>query len=276
MIHIVTDSTSDIPADLRRELDITVVPAHIIFGLDTFEDGVNLTRDEFYQRLTTDPQLPTTAAPSPGEFVEVYQRLGGEIVSIHLASRLSAIYTAAHTASEMITNGGKVSVYDTTQLTMGIGWLVIAAARAAKQGQSVDQIRQLLESMRPRARVYAVLDTLEYMQRSGRVSWAKGFIGQLLSIKPIVEVRDGEVQLTDRVRTRNKSIERLKEKVVALGALESIAVLHTHAHAAAQQLADEFKVLLPNLREPILISEATTTIGSYTGPNGLGVAVIIA
>jgi DegV family protein with EDD domain len=276
MVHIVTDSTSDIPADLRRELDITVVPAHIIFGLETFEDGINLTRDEFYQRLTTDPQLPTTSAPSSGEFVEVYQRLGGEIVSIHLASRLSAIYNAAHTASHMIDDKAKVVVYDTTQLTMGIGWLVIAAARAAQQGQSVTQIMQLLETMRPRVRVYAVLNTLEYMQRSGRVSWARGFIGQLLNIKPIVQVHDGEVKLIDRVRTRHKSIERLKDMVVTLGALESIAVLHTHAHAAAQQLADEFKTLLPNLREPIIISEATTAIGSYTGPNALGVAVIIA
>jgi DegV family protein with EDD domain len=275
MVHIVTDSTSDIPAELRRELDITVVPAHIIFGLETFEDGVNLTRDEFYQRLTTDPQLPTTSAPSSGEFVEVYQRLGGEIISIHLAARLSAIYNAAHTASHMI-DTAKVVVYDTTQLTMGIGWLVIAAARAAKQGQSVAQIMQLLESMRPRARVYAVLNTLEYMQRSGRVSWAKGFIGQLLNIKPIVEVHDGEVQLIDRVRTRHKSIERLKEMVVALGSIESIAVLHTHAHADAQQLADDFKTLLPKLREPIIISEATTAIGSYTGSNALGVAVIVA
>jgi len=275
MVHIVTDSTSDIPADLRRELDITVVPAHIIFGLETFEDGVNLSRDEFYHHLATDPQLPTTSAPSSGEFVEVYQRLGGEIVSIHLASRLSAIYNAAHTASHMI-DTAKVTVYDTTQLTMGIGWLVIAAARAAQQGQSVAQIMQLLETMRPRARVYAVLNTLEYMQRSGRVSWARGFIGQLLSIKPIVQVHDGEVKLIDRVRTRHKSIERLKEMVVALGAIESIAVLHTHAHKDAQQLADDFKTLLPNLREPIIISEATTVIGSYTGSDALGVAVIIA
>jgi DegV family protein with EDD domain len=276
MIHIVTDSTSDIPADLRRELDITVVPAHIIFGLETFEDGINLSRDEFYQRMAIDPQLPTTSAPSSGEFVEVYRRLGGEIVSIHLASRLSAIYNAAHTASHMIDDAVKVVVYDTTQLTMGIGWLVIAAARAARQGQSAAQIMQLIEAMRPRARVYAILNTLEYMQRSGRVSWAKGFIGQLLHIKPIVEVRDGEVKLIDRVRTRHKSIERLKEMVVALGAIESIAVLHTHAHETAQQLADEFKTLLPNLREPILISEATTAIGSYTGSNALGVAVIVA
>lgn len=275
MIHVVTDSTADIPADFCRELDITVVPAHIIFGLQTYEDGINLTRDEFYQRLTTEAQLPTTSAPSAGEFVEVYQRLGGEIVSIHLAARLSAIYAAAHTAGHMV-NNANVVVFDTTQVSMGIGWQVITAARAAEQGQSAAQIIQRLETLRPRTHVYAVLNTLEYLHRSGRVSWAKGLIGQLLKIKPIVEVRDGEVQLTDRVRTRHRSIERLKEKVAALGPLESLAVLHTHALAEAQQLANEFKALLPNLREPIVISEASTAIGSYTGSSALGVAVTTA
>jgi DegV family protein with EDD domain len=275
MIHIVTDSTADIPADICRELDIAVVPAHIIFGMESFEDGITLTRDEFYHRLAETSQLPTTSAPSIGEFSEVYQRLGGEIVSIHLAARLSAIYSAAYSAGQMI-DKAKVSVFDTTQLSMGIGWQVIAAARAAKQGQSVDQIMKLLEDIRPRIRLFAVLDTLEYLQRSGRVGWIRGFIGQLLHIKPVVQIADSEVNLIDRVRTRHKSIERLKEMVLALGSIASLAVLHTHAHTAAQQLADEFKVLLPNLRGPIVISEATTAIGSYAGSNALGAAVVVA
>lgn len=275
MIHIVTDSTADIPADLCRELDIAVVPAHIIFGMETFEDGITLTRDEFYHRLADASQLPTTSAPSPGEFSEVYQRLGGKIVSIHLASRLSAIYSAAYGASEMTANVS-VTVFDTTQLSMGIGWQVIAAARAAKQGQSADQIIKLLEDIRPRIRLFAVLDTLEYLQRSGRVGWLRGFLGQMLHIKPVVQVADGEVNLIDRIRTRHKSIERLKELVLSLGPIESLAILHTHAHADAQTLADDFAKLFPALRESILISEATTTIGSYAGSNALGVAVVVA
>ncbi len=275
MIHIVTDSTADIPADICRELDIAVVPAHIIFGTESFEDGITLTRDEFYHRLAAATQLPTTSAPSPGEFTEVYQRLGGEIVSIHLAARLSAIYSAAYSAGQII-DSAQVSVFDTTQLSMGIGWQVIAAARAAKQGQSVKQIMKLLENIRPRIRLFAVLDTLAYLQRSGRVGWIRGFIGQMLHIKPVVQIADSEVNLIDRVRTRHKSIERLKEMVLALGSIDSLAVLHTHAHADAQQLADEFKALLPNLRGPIVISEATTAIGSYAGSNALGAAVVVA
>jgi DegV family protein with EDD domain len=153
---------------------------------------------------------------------------------------------------------------------------VIAAARAARQGQSSDQIMALLEGMRPRVRLYAALDTLEYLQRSGRVGWASGLIGQLLNIKPIVEVHSGEVHLIDRVRTRHKSIDRLKELVLSLGPIEALAVLHTHAHSAAQMLADDFARLLPNLQEPIAIGEATTAIGSYAGSNALGVAAVIA
>ncbi len=275
MVHIVTDSTADIPADLCHELDIAVVPAHIIFGTETFEDGITLTRDEFYHRLAEASQLPTTSAPSIGEFSEVYQRLGGEIISIHLASRLSAIYAAAYGASEMIANDS-VTVFDTTQISMGIGWQVVAAARAAKQDKSVGEIIHLLESIRSRVRVYAALDTLQYLQRSGRVGWIRGFIGQMLHIKPVVQVADSEVNLIDRVRTRHKSIERLKELVLSLGSIESLAVLHTHAHADAQALADDFAKLIPALRKSILISEATTTIGSYAGSNALGVAVVVA
>lgn len=275
MVHIVTDSTADIPPDVCRELDIAVVPAHIIFGTESYEDGVALTRDEFYQRLTAEAQLPTTSAPSAGEFAEVYQRINGEIVSIHLASRLSAIYSAAYAGSQIVEHA-TVTVFDTTQLSMGIGWQVIAAARAARQGQSVDQIMQLLADIRPRVRLLAVLDTLEYLQRSGRVGWIRGMIGQMLHIKPVVQVIDGEVHLIDRVRTRHKSIERLKAMVMELGAIDALAVLHTHAYADAQVLAGEFRSLLPNLREPIIVSEATTAIGSYAGSNALGAAVIIA
>jgi DegV family protein with EDD domain len=272
MVHIVTDSTSDIPADFVRELDITVVPAHVIFGNESYDDGVTISRDEFYQRLAASKDLPTTASPSAGEFAEVYQRLGGEIISIHLAAKLSGVLNTVHAATQLVPDLN-VTLFDSTSLAMGLGWQVIAAARAAQSGQSVAQIMQLLENVRSRVRVYAGLDTLEYVRRSGRVSWARAKFGQLLHIKPIVEVRDGVVSQLERVRTRRNLLARLKELAHELGPLESLAVQHTRAYDAARAMADELAAVLP-IQQPIVVCEATTTIGTHIGPNGLGIIAV--
>lgn len=272
MVHIVTDSTSDIPADFVRELDITVVPAHVIFGNDSYDDGVTITREEFYQRLVASSELPTTATPSAGEFAEVYQQLGSDIVSIHLAAKLSSVFSTAHAATQLVPDLN-VTLFDSTSLAMGLGWQVIIAARAAQAGQSVAQIIQLLEDTRPRVRVYAGLDTLEYVRRSGRVSWAKAMVSQLLHIKPILEVRDGVVTQLERVRTRRTLQARLKELAHELGPVDSLAVQHTRAYDDARLMADELAAVLP-LREPIVVCEATTTIGTHIGPNGLGIIAV--
>ncbi|HZY41188.1 MAG TPA: DegV family protein, partial [Anaerolineae bacterium] len=269
MIHIVTDSTSDIPPDFVRELDITVVPAHVIFGEDSYDDGVTITRDEFYQRLATSKELPTTATPSAGEFAEVYQRLGGEIISIHLAAKLSGVLNTAYAAAQLVPDI-HVTLFDSDSLAMGLGWQVIAAARAAQAGQSSAQIIRLLENLRPRVHVYAGLDTLEYLRRSGRVSWASAMLGQLLNIKPIIEVKDGGVAQLERVRTRRTMLKRLKQIAHELGPLDSLAVQHTRAYDDARAMAAELAATL-NVRQPIVVCEATTTIGTHIGPNGLGI-----
>ncbi|MFN8597959.1 MAG: DegV family protein [Anaerolineae bacterium] len=272
MVHIVTDSTSDIPAEFVRDLNITVIPAHVIIDGQSYDDGVTLTREEFYQRLTTSDSLPTTATPSVGEFVEAYDQIGGDIISIHLSSRLSGVYSTAYAAAHLAEQA-RVTLFDSTSLAMGLGWQVVAAARAALQNQSVAAIMQMLADIRPRVRVYAALDTMEYLRRSGRVGWAKAVLGQLLSIKPIVEARDGEVSQLERVRTRHKMIERLKDLAYQLGPVDALAVQHTRSLADAQSLAAE---LTPNLslREPIVVCEATTTIGTHIGPNGLGIIAV--
>lgn len=272
MVHIVTDSTSDIPADFVRELDITVVPAHVIFGNESYDDGVTLTREEFYRRLVTSSELPTTASPSAGEFAQVYQRLGGDIISIHLASKLSGVFNTAHAATQLVPDLN-VTLFDSTSLAMGLGWQVISAARAAQNGQSVAQIMHLLSDTRPRVRVYAGLDTLDYVRRSGRVGWAKAVVSQLLHIKPILEVRDGVVTQLERIRTRHKLIERLKQLAHELGPLDELAVQHTRAYADARVLADDLAAVLP-LKRPIVVCEATTTIGTHIGPNGLGIIAV--
>ena len=279
MIRVVTDSTADIPDEVVRELDITVVPVHVIFGTQSYDDGINLSRQEFYERLASANPLPSTSAPSVGEFESAYRRLqdsGAEtVISIHIARALSVVQNAALIGADGVP-GLSVTLVDSEQVSMGLGWQVIEAARAAKAGKSAAEVVDAAERTKQRVRLYAALDTLEYVRRSGRVGWAAAAIGQLLKIKPLVEVRNGMVLSLDRARTRAHSIQRLKDLIADQGALRGLTVLHTHAIDAARSLADEFRTLYPALSDPIHVVEATTAIGTHVGPNGLGVACVLA
>jgi DegV family protein with EDD domain len=252
-----------------------VIPVHVIFGEESFDDGVTITREEFYRRLKTTKVLPTTSTPSAGEFAEVYQRVGGEIVAIHVASKWSSLLNVARLGAELAP-AAQVIFFDSGKLAMGLGWQVILAARAAQQGKSAVEIVQLLQAAKHRVRLFAALDTLEFLRRSGRVNTFLARFGQLLSIKPIIDVGDGEVSMIDRVRTRHAAIDRIREMTHELGPLQSLAVLHTSNYDAARALADEFVLSIPNLREPVIVCEATTAVGTHVGPNGLGIAAIVA
>jgi DegV family protein with EDD domain len=275
MISIVTDSTSDIPPDIARELNITAIPVHVIFGEESFDDGVTITREEFYRRLKITKVLPTTSTPSAGEFAETYRRVGGEIISIHVAAKWSSLLSVAQLGAGLAPEA-QVTFFDSGKLAMGLGWQVILAARAAQQGQSAAEILQVLQSAKHRVHLFAALDTLEFLRRSGRVNALVARFGELLSIKPIIDVGDGEVSMIDRVRTRHAAIDRVKEMTYELGPLQSLAVLHTSNFETACALADEFAMTVPNLREPIIVCEATTAVGTHVGPNGLGIAAIVA
>jgi DegV family protein with EDD domain len=275
MVNIVTDSTADIPPDIARELHLTVIPVHVIFGEESFDDGVTITREEFYRRLKTTRVLPTTSTPSIGEFAEVYQRVGGEIVSIHVAAKWSSLLNVAQLGAELAPEA-RVTLVDSGKLAMGLGWQVILAARAAQQGKPAAEIVQLLQAAKHRVRLFAALDTLEFLRRSGRVNAFLARFGQLLSIKPIIDVGDGEVSMVDRVRTRHAAVDRVREMTYNLGPLQSLAVLHTSSYDTARALADEFAMSIPDLREPIIVCEATTAVGTHVGPNALGIAAIVA
>jgi len=272
MVRIVTDSTADIPPELGA--DVTVVPCFVEFGTSSYLDGVDITREQFYARLTQDDVTPKTAAPGAGMFEEVYRHVAGErdeVLSIHVAGTLSSMINSARLGAQSVAPD-RITVYDSETVTMGMGWMCIAAARAARQGFSRERIVKLLDEMRSRAHVFAAPDTLEFLRRSGRVSWASAMVGQVLNIKPIVGVYRGVVKLLDRVRTRARSIQRLKELVRGLGPLESLAVLHTTAYEAAMELARDLAHLAP---PPIPVIEVTPVIGSHVGPNGLGLAAIV-
>jgi fatty acid kinase fatty acid binding subunit len=272
MIKIVTDSTADIPPDLGA--DITIAPCFIQFETASYLDGVDITREQFYARLAGSNVMPKTAAPSAGIFEETYRRVAGEgdeVVSLHVAGALSGMVNSARLGAEAV-SPTRITVYDSESVTMGLGWMCVAAARAARQGKSVAQVIALLDEMKTRTHVFAALDTFEFLRRSGRVGWASSMVGQLLNVKPLVGVYRGVVRLVDRVRTRARSIQRLVELAAGLGKLESLAVLHTTAQEAALQLAHQVAHLAP---APIPVVEVTPVIGTHVGPNGLGLAAIV-
>jgi DegV family protein with EDD domain len=275
-VRIVTDSTADIPDDLAQDLEIGVIHDYINFGTQSLRDRIDISRTEFYTRLRTEPEMPTTASASVGDFEEVYRGAGaleGSIVSLHPPAHISALYHTAHLAAQSFPEG-RVTVIDTGQLTMGMGWLVIAAARAAQAGASVAKIVELVRAMKPRARVFAALDTFEFLRRSGRVGWTKAVVGTLLRVKPMIEVHDGQILPLDRVRTSRRAMARLVELTEALGPLASLAILHSDWSNGADDLRRRLAHLHP--RDPVLTVDVTPVIGVHVGPQGLGIAAIVA
>ena len=274
MVRVVPDSTADIPADMVASLGITVIPSYVVFGAESYRDEVELTKQEFYERLRSTRVIPTTAAPPPAIYDETYRRLAketNEIVSIHLASRYSALYSSAVLAAESISEA-RITIVDSEQVTMGYGWMVVAAAEAALRGASVEQIVALVEEMKPRSRVVAVLDTLEYLHRGGRVGWIRAMIGTLLRVKPIIEVKQGEIELVERARTLHRSLGRLVERVRALGPLERAIILHADAEESAQRVAHHLQAADPGWDS--LIHPAGVTIASHVGPGAVGIACV--
>jgi DegV family protein with EDD domain len=274
-VYILTDSTSDIPSEAASRLHITVVPAYVQIGDHSYPDGEELDRETFYAHLPKWANLPTTSVPPIDAFASAYRRLGAEtdeVIAIVVSTTLSGMYNIAQRAVEDAP-GLTVHVVDSEQVSLGLGWMVIAAAEAAAKGAGVQEILALVEDMKPRMRVYAALDTMEFLRRSGRVGWARAMAAQILRIKPIVEVARGKVKNLGLVRTREKAIARLEELTRAIGPLERLAILHSDA--------PDIEVLYRRLQglcspDNLITSLTTTIIGAHVGPRGLGIAAVAA
>lgn len=275
-IRLVTDSTCDLPDSVIAQYNITVAPAYINVGQKSYLDGVDLTREQFYRNLPTFSPHPTTAAPAPGYFTEIYNRLAAEgateVLSIHISAQLSAFLNSARLGAEA-TDAVRVTLFDSRQVTMGLGLLVLTAARALADGRSVAETVQLLSERTGRARVYAGLDTLEYLQRGGRVSGLQASIGSLLKIKPVLEIKDGLVHPSERVRTRKRLMPRLIEIVQGMGRLEELAVLYTGDRQEAQEFYDLVAPYFP-AGSARLLAEVGPAVGVHAGPGALGFAAI--
>jgi DegV family protein with EDD domain len=273
IIKFVTDSTSDIPAEMARQLGITVIPALLNIGQASLLDGVDISRSDFYSLLPEMVPPPTTSSPSVGQFQARYEQLlsqgADHIISIHPPNHLSGIFNAARLAAEHFK--GRVQVEDSGQVSLGLGFQVLLAAEASRAGASLENVSALLAGIRKRVRLAALLDSIKYLRRSGRVSWAAATIGGLLHLKPIVELRHGIVHRLGQARTRLQGVERLLESLNSWGPIERLAVLHTNTEERARDLlnlASSKMVISP------LIVNVTTVIGVHVGPDGLGLVAV--
>lgn len=273
-VRVVTDSTADLPADLVARWGIVVVPLYVHFGEESFRDGVDLSTEAFLERLARG-EHPTTSQPSVGAFKRAFQQLaagGGEVISLHLASTLSGTCEAAMLAADQV--DGRVVVVDSGLFSMALGWLVLAAAEAARAGRSLEEIVALVEEMKGRTFVPAMIEELAYLRRGGRIGRVQQAAGALLNIRPIVTVREGEVLLLERVRTRPAGLRRLVEMVAAAGPLERVAVLHAGTPREAEQVAEALSPVFP--REQIVVTAAGQVTITHVGPGAVGVAYVVA
>jgi len=272
-IAIVTDSTADVPVEIAETLNISVIPAVLTLDGETYVDGRDISRAEFYQRMPSLRTPPTTAVPSTIVFEETYQHLleSGvvHILSIHLSSKLSGMVNTAMQAARNF--GDHVKVFDSSQLTLGTGFQAIEAARLAMEGFEFDQVVSAARRFRENAYVVALIDRLEFMRRSGRVNWLRANLGDLLEIKQLVEVKDGLVNALIRTRTYAKAFERLISIALTWKNIKRLAVLHSGAPEKAKELTEQVANLCPN---PLLIVDVTTVIGAHVGPGSVGLAVI--
>lgn len=276
-LKIVTDSTCDLPEDVVADLGITVVPLYINVGQESYLDGVDMSREEFYQQLPHFEHHPQTASPGPEMFRETYERLADEgaeeILSIHISVSLSGTLNTAQLAAEA-TDAVPVTMFDSGQLSMGTGFLIEAAAKAAEAGRSLGEVIETVKEMGQRTHLFAALDTLEFLQRSGRMNWAVSKIGSLLKIKPLLTMHDGDPDV-HQVRTTRRAMQRLLDMLADLAPLEKVALVHTHAPEKIEKLRERARDLFPRGTEPIE-AEVTPVIGAHIGPGAAGFTCVSA
>lgn len=277
MIKIVTDSTTDMPEALNREHDIAVVPVLAQFGRETLRDGVDFTKDEFYARLIESDEPPKTAAPSVGMFEETFRKLaadGSEILSLSLVGNLSGTYNAARQAAQLV-EGARIACVDTWTTTMPMAFLALKAARAIREGKALDEVVALIEEARTRSVLYVALQTLRYLEKGGRIGKMRALLGTMLSVKPILQVADSEVQPVEQVRTWKRVPPRLVELAQARGAFEELAVLYTTTRDVAEQLAGLCAAAGIMPRERIYVVQAGGVLGTHVGPGAIGIGGIL-
>jgi DegV family protein with EDD domain len=275
-IAIVTDSGVNVPAEVQREYDIHIVPLKVTFGDQTYRDGADITTSQFYEMLQEASQLPTTSQPSAGDFVEVYSRLSEEadaIVSIHLSALLSGTVKSALTARQSV-NHVPVEVIDSRSASLGLGFVVMAAARAARESGSLADVLAAAQNLIPKISVLFVVDTLKYLHMGGRIGGASALLGSALKIKPLLQLTEGEVNPLERVRSKCRATERMLEIMAQrLEAEEGDGLVHAavaHADRADEALALREQVESRFEPAEFYLVELPPALGTHVGPGTLG------
>jgi DegV family protein with EDD domain len=276
-VHVVTDSSCDLPADIAHDLDISIVPLAIRFGDEEFIDREELSTAEFWTRCVNSDTLPETAAPAPGQFEQTYRSAAAKgatgIVVVSLSSALSATMQSAQLAARAIADDPAIDldvrVIDSRTISMGLGTIALACARAARDGAGIDEIEALADDLAARTRVYGALDTLENLKKGGRIGNAKALLATALSIKPIIEVTGGVVEQAGKQRTRSKALAHLVDTVKKFeGNIENLAVLH----ADCSDVDLFVEMLAPYYPGEIVVGEIGPVIGTHGGRGTIGVA----
>ena len=274
-VAIVTDSTADLPPELVEELGVTIVPLQVIFGDEAYREGVEITTEEFYERLVKSRQLPTTSAPSVGDFQEVYERLLEEvdsIVSIHIGAKLSGTVQAAHTARQSLAKPERIEIVDSQAVSVAIGFATMEAVEAARAGAKLAEVKAAAESAVQRTHVRFMLDTLEYVRRGGRIGRARAYMGTLLRVKPILSFREGEVYPEERVRTRARGLERMIQWAVRHQKVKRAVVAHSTTLDEAESIRERLAMAFPSVK--VYLIRFGPVLGTHGGPGTIGVGIM--
>ena len=277
-IAIITDSTAYIPQDLVKKHNILVAPQQIIWGTETFRDGVDISSTQFYERLKADKENPKTSQASPGTFKELFSaalKNADGVLAIVISSKLSQTYNSANVAKAEF-RGAEIEIVDTLATAMALGFIALSAARAAAEGKSLADLKKMATDMIPKVGVVFVVDTLDYLHRGGRIGGAQKFIGNALNVKPVLELRDGRVEPLERVRTKKKAVEfmitHVAERVAGKGPLQ-LATIHANAETEARELlAAATEKMKP---AEALLTEVSPVVGTHTGPGTVGLAWMV-
>ena len=275
-VQVVTDSTADLPRELVESQGIAVVPLTVRFGTEEFRDGVDITPEAFLHKLESSPLLPTTAQPSPKTFEGVYQEIltrGQDAVSIHISAKLSGTMNSARLARQELGDPPGIAIVDSQWTSMALGLIVLAAGREAARGAGWDDVVTATRSAMRRVRLLLFVDTLEYLQRGGRIGKAQAFLGGLLSVKPLITLKDGEVYPEERVRTRSRALERLRSWADGLGDIEEFCALHIDSPGDAEALRQH--VQGRHRTAQAHITPVGPVIASHVGPGAVGLAALV-
>lgn len=273
-VKIITDSSADLSPEAAARLGVTVLPVSIHFGNKTFRDGIDINATEFFERLEHNSIFPTTSPPLPSQFEDTFAELmkqTDQIVAVHASSKLSQTFARAQRAASPLLGRAKIHVIDSQLVSVGLGMLVTAAAEAAESGAGVDEVVRLVRGMIPRIYIAFFSDTLEYLERGGRIRKAQAILGGMLNIKPLLILEDGDIVALEKVRTRAKAVEKLVEFIVEFAHIERMVILHSTTPEDVNLLIEQVNLALPNLN--MKVDLYGPALGTHLGPGALGVVV---